>query len=261
MAVTDTIGNLIQYIITETIIVLYGLRALILIIPISASMSVILDRTLVICISKWNAPDLDDEFTYCKAPTSDLLAFKYNIFTGCMALICVLNIIFATIFTIKSLKVLKMSANLSVRQIKGQKSQPYKLKELILKNFVLTLLGCCSTLFGILSLCILYTFPESLRLLIYLHSANAAYYATSNAVFVSVNTKSLGIIESTTSNGLVLLSTTKLSESLVVVLRIIDVLKNSPFCVSYAFYPAVILFRAPSANDGGVLSARSIYPK
>ena len=77
---------------------------------------------------------------YCKAPISNMLAFEYNIFPGCMALICILSITIALMFTVKLKKVLRVVSSSRSRSADDQEHE-LKFQRLILKNNILTIIG------------------------------------------------------------------------------------------------------------------------
>ena len=110
---------------------------MVLIVPVAATVSLAIDPNLVPCIAIWSAPDIADDLTFCRAPISEMLTFKYYVFPAMIGYVCMLNIVFAMIFTVKLRNVLKMA---EVRSSKMD-DQQFKLREMIVKLNCLTIIG------------------------------------------------------------------------------------------------------------------------
>ena len=110
---------------------------MVLIVPVAATVSLAIDPNLVPCIAIWSAPDLADDLTFCRIPESEILGFKYYIYQAMIGYVCMLNIVFAMMFTVKLRNVLKMA---DVRSSKMD-DQQFKLREMIIKLNCLTIIG------------------------------------------------------------------------------------------------------------------------
>ena len=105
---------------------------MVLIVPVAATASFALDRSMVPCIAIWSAPDIADDLTFCRAPISEMLTFKYYVFPAMIGYVCMLNIVLAMMFTMKLRNVLKMAK---------MDDQQSKLREMIVKLNCLTIIG------------------------------------------------------------------------------------------------------------------------
>ena len=121
---------------------LYTLCALIFVIPLSATTTLLIDGFDLDCISTWNRSDFDQEITFCVVPSSSLLIFRIYLYESLVGLANILNIVLCIILSIKLRQFIK-GANESICAQKR-----VKLRSLITKNLILTVVGCVSTSLG-----------------------------------------------------------------------------------------------------------------
>ena len=119
------------------------LRISISAIPVFTSFVLALDVTVPACLNTWRAPDLTEDLFVCRLPFEDMLLYKYNIIVAATLCTCTLYILLTVLFTVKLLKVLKMA-----RKATTETDGELKVQQLILRNNVLTIVGCVSTLIG-----------------------------------------------------------------------------------------------------------------
>ena len=112
------------------------LKIMILLIPLLASTALAFDGLNTICFRS------RDELKYCNVPSVSLLVFKYHIYDVVVLLMVMLNITFGVIFGVKLQKFIKMGTA-GTNQVKQ-----FKFKSLIIKNQILTIVGCVTTTFG-----------------------------------------------------------------------------------------------------------------
>ena len=155
------------------------LRLSILILPLVASVSLALDVTLPGCLSTWSAPDLAQDLLYCWLPVDEMILYKYQVITVLVLWICALNIVFAVLFTVKLLSLIQQMARTLTTKTDAEL---LKLKGLILRNDVLTIIGCVSTLLGTITLSVSMYFDSS-----FVVSGYTAYIPTTNLLFLYID--------------------------------------------------------------------------
>ena len=130
------------------------LRISILILPVVVTGSLALDVTVPSCLNTWSAPDLAYDLSYCWLPVDEMILYKYHVMPAGVMWVCGLNIIFAALFTVKLLSLQKMGmTGASTKKTGGEQ---LKLTKFIVRNNVLTIIGCVSTIIGTATLCILF---------------------------------------------------------------------------------------------------------
>ena len=122
---------------------LYTLGTLTLIIPILASIILIIDGGGAECIRSWAPPDLDLNITFCTVPPDLSMLFKYYIADGLVLLTNALNITFGVMFTIKLRQFVNMRQTSNPSP--SASSKRIKFEALIIKNNILTIFGIIST--------------------------------------------------------------------------------------------------------------------
>lgn len=126
---------------------LYTLRTLVLLIPIVSTLTMIIDNVVGDdhhCINHWYPSDQDHVITVCAVEASLLFFWRYHIVDAAVANINVQNIMFGVIFAVK----LRQIINLGTTSDPHEASKYSKLKELVIKNNILVIVGCVSTTAG-----------------------------------------------------------------------------------------------------------------
>lgn len=88
----------------------YILRTFILILPLSVTVTLLIDNGLdSACIASWNPSDLAEDITFCTVPASSLLVFRTYLYEILLGEVLALNAGFAILFWVKFKKLIRGS--------------------------------------------------------------------------------------------------------------------------------------------------------
>ena len=103
-----------------------------------------MDITVSACLETWIANDHPDGMIYCALPFADMVAYKYYFIPLSVAWIFTLNVVLSVLFSVKLSKILKIARASRVET----GAEEFKLKKMVLRNYLLTIIGSVATLFG-----------------------------------------------------------------------------------------------------------------
>merc|ERR1719361_619968 len=102
-----------------------------------------MDSPELTCIAGWYIPNTDTVVSICHVMIGDLWVWKTGVYAIVILLINLLNATFGVVFTLKLRQIVgvKQDADSPIVQ-----QRRHKLESVVIRNDILTVIGCCSTL-------------------------------------------------------------------------------------------------------------------